>query len=216
MRLSSRLATQRTIDVILQAGCFENRAILDLGCGDGYFTIHFWEAGKPRSLTGVDAAVQAIKLANKNKGGRPIRFLVSDAHHLPYTDNSFDLVLIQSILHHDNDPKDMIREAFRLAPIILIHEPNGNNPGLKVIERMSPYHREHGEKSYNSFQFRKWIRETGGKITYHKFAGFVPMFCPNWVAKLMKWIEPSIEHTPFLRELACSVVVLVAKRASAL
>lgn len=213
-RLSSRLATQRTIDIILQAGYFENRAILDMGCGDGHFTLHFWDTGKPRSLSGVDAAAQAIKSANKNKENRPINFLVGDAHHLPYADNSFDLVLIQSILHHDHDPKDMIREAFRLAPIILIHEPNGNNQGLKVIERVSPYHREHGEKSYNTFQFRKWIRETGGELIYHKFAGFVPMFCPDWVAKLTKMIEPIIENTPFLRDLACSVVVLVAKRAS--
>lgn len=212
--LSSRLATQRTIDIILQAECFENLAILDMGCGDGYFTFHFWDSGKPRNLTGVDAATKAIQSANENKANRPIRFLVSDAHYLPFPDNSFDLVLIQSILHHDYDPKDMIREAFRLAPAILIHEPNGNNLGLKIIEKISPYHRKHGEKSYNSFQFRKWIRETDGKLFYQKFAGFVPMFCPDWVARLTKMIEPAIEKTPFLRDLACSVVVMIAKRAS--
>lgn len=200
------------MDIILETDCFENRAVLDMGCGDGYFTIHFWDTGKPRSLDGVDAAEQAIISANKKKETRPINFRVGNAHHLPYADNSFDLVLIQSILHHDNDPQDMIREAFRLAPVILIHEPNGNNLGLKIIERISPYHREHGEKSYNSFEFRKWIRETGGEITHHKFAGFVPMFCPDWIARLTKMIEPAIECIPFLRDLACSVVVLVARR----
>ncbi len=216
MRLSSRLATQRTADLILQTGCFENRRILDMGCGDGHFTLHFWDAGKPHSMVGVDAAEQAIKSANNNKGKRPICFLIGDAHHLPWSDNSFDLVLIQSILHHDQDPRDMIREAFRLAPTILIHEPNGNNLGLKVIEKISPYHRAHGEKSYNSFQFHKWIRESGGQVTSHTFAGFVPMFCPDWAAKFTKKVEPVIEHTPLLRDLACSVVVLVAERAASL
>ena len=214
MELSSRLATQRTMDIILETGYFKDRNILDMGCGDGYFTLNFWDIGKPHSMSGVDAAAQAIKLANKNKAERLISFLVGDAHHLPYADNCFDLVMIQSILHHDDDPQDMIREAFRLAPTILIHEPNGNNLGLKVIEKFSSYHRLHGEKSYNSFQFQKWIRETGGEI-YKKYAGFVPMFCPTWIAKLMKCIEPLIERIPFLRELTCSVVVLVAKRVNA-
>ncbi len=215
MQLSSRLATRRTADIILQTGCFENRRILDMGCGDGFFTLHFWDKGHPKSMIGIDAAEQAIRSANKNKGDKPIQFLVGDVHHLPWEDNSFDLVLIQSILHHDNDPKDMIREAFRLAPAILIHEPNGNNPGLKVIEKISPYHRKHGEKSYSSSQFNQWIGENGGQIIYHKFAGFVPMFCPDWAARLTKRIEPAIERIPCLRDLACSVVVLVANRASA-
>lgn len=211
--VSARLATQRTIDVILQAGLFENRSILDMGCGDGHFTFTFWDHGKPRRLMGVDAAGQAVRSANKGKGGRAIDFLVGDAHHLPYPDNSFDLVLIQSILHHDHDPGDMIREGLRLAPIILIHEPNGNNPGLKMVEKVSRYHREHGEKSYNSLQFHKWIRDAGGELVYRKFAGFVPMFCPDWVARLTKAIEPTLEKIPFIRDMACSIVVLVAKRA---
>ena len=160
MELSSRLATQRTMDIILETGYFKDRNILDMGCGDGYFTLNFWDIGKPHSMSGVDAAAQAIKLAYKNKAERLISFLVGDAHHLPYADNCFDLVMIQSILHHDDDPQDMIREAFRLAPTILIHEPNGNNLGLKVIEKFSSYHRLHGEKSYNSFQFQKWMLYT--------------------------------------------------------
>lgn len=215
LKLSSRLATQRTADIILETGCIKNRRILDMGCGDAFFTLHFWDVGKPQSMTGVDAAEQAIKSANHNKGERPISFLLGDAHRLPWEDNSFDLVLIQSILHHDHDPKDMIWEAFRLAPTILIHEPNGNNPGLKLVEKISPYHREHGEKSYNSYKFRRWIRENGGKILYHKFAGFVPMFCPDWAARLLKRVEPAIEKTPYLRNLACSVVVLIAERVGA-
>lgn len=212
MSLSSRLATQRTTDIILETGCFKNRNVLDMGCGDGYYTIRFYDEGKPRALTAIDAAAQAIKAANANKLNRSIDFLVGDAHHLPWPDHHFDLVMIQSILHHDDHPSDMIREAFRLAPLILIHEPNGNNLGLKVIEKLSPYHREHGEKSYTAYQLNHWIQENGGKILYRKFAGFVPMFCPDWVARTTKRIEPLIEGMPFARDFACSVVVIIAER----
>jgi ubiquinone/menaquinone biosynthesis C-methylase UbiE len=211
-RLSSRMATKRTFDIILDTGCFPGKSVLDMGCGDGFFTIKIFDKSKPQSMVGVDAAVQAIHAANANKNDRQIDFFAGDAHHLPWKDGQFDLVMVQSILHHDDNPGDMIREAFRLAPKILIHEPNGNNLGLKLIEKVSPYHKAHGEKSYNSYQFERWIKEAGGEKTYVKFAGFVPMFCPDWIARFTKWIEPFIEGMPGLRNLACSVVVIVAEK----
>ena len=211
-QLSSQMATRRTAAIILETGCFAGQSVLDMGCGDGFFTIKIFDQGKPRSMVGVDAAVKAVNAANKHKADRPIDFYAGDAHHLPWKDDCFDLVVIQSILHHDDNPGDMIREAFRLAPKILIHEPNGNNLGLKIIEKTSRYHREHGEKSYASQQLKQWIEKAGGTRTYIRFAGFVPMFCPDWVAKLAKWIEPMIEATPLLRDLACSVVVMIGEK----
>jgi hypothetical protein len=183
-----------------------------MGCGDGFYTFRFWDHGKPRSMVGVDAAEKAIEIANRKKGSRPITFAVGDAHHLPYPDDTFDLVLIQSILHHDDHPLDMIREAFRLAPEILIHEPNGNNPGLKVIEKVSRYHREHGEKSYTSSRLTRWIEQAGGRVVERRFAGFVPMFCPDWVARATKAVEPIVENVPVLNKLGCAVYVVVARR----
>ena len=126
-RLSSHLATQRSKDVILQLARFAGRRMLDMGCGDGFYTLYFWDHGQPRAMIGVDAAYGAIQVANSNRQGRPIGFIVGDVHRLPYPDNSFDLVLVQSILHHDDNPLGIISEAFRLAPEILIHEPNGSN-----------------------------------------------------------------------------------------
>ena len=210
--LSSKMATARSTATILGMGRFSGRSVLDMGCGDGFYTFHFWDHGKPRSMIGIDAADKAIEIANKKKGNRPITFNVGDAHHLTYPDNSFDLVLIQSILHHDDDPADMIREAFRLAPEILIHEPNGNNVGLKVIEKVSSYHREHGEKSYTSSRIAKWINQAGGRVVERRFAGFVPMFCPDWLARATKAIEPVVENVPLLNKLGCAVYVVVARR----
>jgi ubiquinone/menaquinone biosynthesis C-methylase UbiE len=212
-RLSSRLATQRTLQAILEAGDFSGRSVLDMGCGDGFFTQQIWDLGAPRSLAGVDAAEQAIKVANANKPPRPIEYIVGNAHRLPWPDNSFDVVMIQSILHHDDDPQDMIREAFRLAPEILIHEPNGNNPGLKIFEKTSSYHRQHHEKSYTSFQMNRWIKACGGKVIYRKYAGLVPMFSSDGLARTMKTIEPVLERIEFINAFCCAVVVIRAKRA---
>lgn len=210
--LSAQLATQRTTDIILQLVNFTGCSVLDLGCGDGFYTIRFFDHGNPRMITGVDLARNALGVAKMNVQNRSLHFVVSNATKLPFSDNTFDIALIQSILHHSDNPLEIIREGFRVAPQVLIHEPNGNNMGLKIIERLSSYHREHCEKSYTSRLLKNWMREAGGEVTYEKFAGFVPMFCPNWMARMMKTIEPAIEGLPFLKSLACAVYVVAGRR----
>ena len=215
-RLSCWLATGRTTDIILETGEMQGRSVLDIACGDGFYTIRFWDRGHPKQLVAADAARSAVTVGAQNSDIRPVRFLVGDAHQMPFADNSFDIVLVQSVLHHDHDPLHMLREAFRLAPRIIIHEPNGNNPGLKVIERTSRYHIEHNEKSYGTRTMKRWIKQAGGEVVYEKVAGFVPMFCPDWMAKAMKFIEPAVESIPLVRSTACAVYVMVAVRDSSI
>jgi hypothetical protein len=61
---------------------------------------------------------------------------------------------------------------------------------------------------------RHWIEEAGGRVVAGSFGGFVPMFCPDVVARGMKWVEPLVEGLPGLRELGCAIYVLVAERAA--
>ena len=211
-RLSCRLATQRLTDAILDTGRLRNRSVLDIGCGDGFFTIRFWDLAQPRSMVGLDPAGHAITVANTNKGNRPVQFLVGDAHQLPFPDDSFDLALLQGVLHHDDNPQNIIRQAFRVATEILVLEPNGNNPGLKIIEKTSRYHREHNEKSFRSKRLRRWIEESGGAVAYQRFAGFVPIFCPSAIAQTMKVLEPVVEAVPLVNQFGCSVTVIIARR----
>ena len=211
-RLSCRLATTRSTEAILETRMFPGRSVLDIACGDGYYTIQFFDRGKPSRMVGVDLAFHAVRVAHANKQTRSMQFVVGDAHRLPWPDNTFDMVLVQSILHHDDHPAGLIQEAFRVAPLVLIHEPNGNNLGLMIIERLSRYHREHHERSYTPSQLDLWIREAGGSVLRRRFAGFVPMFCPDSVARLMKAVEPILERIPLLRALACAVVVITAVR----
>jgi len=211
-QLSCKLATGRTTDIILQTGEMEGRSVLDMACGDAYYSIQFWDRAHPRKLVAADAAMNAVAVGARNSAERPISFLVCDAHSMPFASDSFDVVLLQSVLHHDENPQRMIQEAFRIAPRVIIHEPNGNNPGLKVIEKTSKYHLEHGEKSYVTKLMRRWIKEAGGSVVYTKVAGFVPMFCPDWIGRSMKFVEPVVEWIPGFRWMACAVYVMVGVR----
>ena len=212
VRLSSRMATQRSIDAISKTEQFTDRLVLDLGCGDGFYTARIWDMGRPRALVALDAAEAAVRVAASRLGERPVRFLAADGHRLPFRDDTFDVVLLQSILHHDDTPEHMVKEALRVASRMVVHEPNGNNLGLKVIERVSKYHIQHREKSYTPRRVGQWVSAAGGAVVSCGFAGFVPMFCSDLLARLMKFLEPLVEHLPVVNALGCSVYVMVVER----
>jgi SAM-dependent methyltransferase len=131
---------------------------------------------------------------------------------LPYPDNSFDVALLQAVLHHVPEPIDIIREALRLAPEIIVLEPNGYNLGLKVIERTSSYHRAHHERSYSPRRLDQWVADAGGTVVSRRFVGLVPVFCPNWMARALRVVEPVVERVPLLRDTVCALYVFQAKR----
>ena len=65
-RLSCQLATRRTTDIILETDEISGRSVLDVACGDAFYTIRFWDRGHPKRLVAADAAVTAVQV-----GARP-------------------------------------------------------------------------------------------------------------------------------------------------
>jgi SAM-dependent methyltransferase len=209
-QLSSRLAVARQQEVILQMAHLKGRSVLDVGCGDGHYTIGYWDRGEPSRCIGIDPAPNAIKVAERKKGARPIEYRVLEDNRIPFDDATFDVAIVQGVLHHADEPEVTLHEALRVAREVVILEPNGLNPGLKVIEKVSPYHLKHNERSYSPRQLRSWIESGGGHVVEEKFAIFVPMFSPDWLARLMKAVEPVVEATPGIRAVGCSVLVMRA------
>jgi SAM-dependent methyltransferase len=140
---------------------------------------------------------------------------VSSAQSLPYPDDSFDVAYFRTVLHHMDDPVAALREALRVAPLLLVIEPNGYNPGVKVIERCSSYHIEHEEKSFAPKRLDRWVGEVGGEVVSRQWVGLVPMFSPDWVAKITHRVEPVLERLPVLRAVGCAVYVFTVVRSGA-
>lgn len=212
-KLSSRLATERWLQLMLGLTELKGRSVVDIGCGDGTFTVRYWDRGEPRMMSALDPAIKALVAGAAKSRGRPIRFVAADGHHLPYADDTFDVAVLQAILHHDSDPQQTIREAFRVAREILVLEPNGYSPILKLMERMSSYHRVHEERSYTAARLQTWVEAAGGRVIKGRFGIAVPMFCPDWVARVLKFIEPPVERLPLVNRLLCAVYVFHASRA---
>src|SRR6202158_1274831 len=165
LKRSSRMVTARCLELMLGLTDLTGRSVTDIGCGDGTFTVRYWDRGKPRLMCALDPAVRAVVAGAAKRGGRPILFVAADGHHLPYANDAFDVAILRAILHHDSDPEATIREAFRVAREIVVLEPNGYSPILKVVERLSRYHRDHLERSYTAKRLRQWVEGGGGEVT---------------------------------------------------
>lgn len=210
--LSSHLANRRLTDATLATVDFRAKRVIDIGCGDGTYTVELFDRGQPRSIHGTDPAQAAIDSAREKIGARQIEFDVCSAYELPWEVGSFDIAHLRGVLHHLERPQDALREALRVAPTVVVIEPNGLNIGLKLLERVSSYHRAHQEKSYRPVRIDNWIRDQGGRVTSRQWVGLVPFFCPDWIARSLKRLEPLVEAMPVGRRVGCGVYVLVATR----
>jgi SAM-dependent methyltransferase len=213
-RLSSHLANARMTDATLALTELTGRRALDVGCGDGSYTNDLYDRGRPALLHGIDPASAAVECARQRKGHRPIQFTTGSAYELPYSDGAFDVAILRGVLHHMDQPRRAIAEALRVAATMVVLEPNGYNPVVKLLEKVSAYHREHDEKSYSPHVLNSWVVEAGGEITATRWIGLVPFFCPDLMARVLKGVEPILERTPLLRSLCCGQYVLTACRRS--
>ncbi|OYV62953.1 MAG: hypothetical protein B7X03_03670 [Parcubacteria group bacterium 21-58-10] len=90
--------------------------VLDAGCGDGVLSVQM--ANKGAIVTGCDFSEPNIAAAKKYVSQQKIanvEFLVGDAENLPFSDNSFDLVVSSHVLEHLPDFDKGLREIMRVT-----------------------------------------------------------------------------------------------------
>lgn len=205
--LSCRLANRRVSDAIRQAVDLSNKRVIDVGCGDGTYSVELLDAGAA-SVLGIDAAEEAVSRARKLADDRAsLRFETVSVQELATRRDYFDVAIIRGVLHHLDAPEAAIQAVCRIATEVVVVEPNGYNPVLKVLEKVSPYHIAHDEKSYPPRRLDSWFQHAGGQVVASSYIGLVPMFCPDWMAKLCKRLEPFLERIPVIRQLACAQYV---------
>lgn len=78
--------------------------ILDFGCGDGISLKFFNELLPNRALAGIDVSEESIAEAKKrNLSNATLKSF--DGFHVPFDDNTFDLVFVANVYHHIDHSK---------------------------------------------------------------------------------------------------------------
>jgi SAM-dependent methyltransferase len=80
--------------------------VLDVGCGDG--TLDSLLASQRGDL-----AIEGIDVLIRPDAKIPVREF--DGIAIPHADDSFDCVVFVDVLHHSRDPRQLLREAKRVA-----------------------------------------------------------------------------------------------------
>lgn len=100
-------------------------SVLDVGTGPGQIALKLAARLPGWMVIGVDRSPNMIRQALAARGAASaqeldntaaqIEFLVADANRLPFADDSFNLVICNSVLHHFGDPAKVLAEIARVA-----------------------------------------------------------------------------------------------------
>jgi SAM-dependent methyltransferase len=131
--------------------------LLDVGCGTGYFSRLFAQAGL--HVTALDPHRSALTYA-RQQGGE-IKYLQADALTLPFTNDSFDYVSAITSLCFVEPPQQALQEMWRVTRRGLV---------LGLLNKYSLlYWQKRHSKSYAGARwdrintFRKWVENLDPK-----------------------------------------------------
>ena len=104
--------------------------VLEIGVGTGADYLEWLKAGAV--ATGVDISRASLEQARRRceSAGFCPELRVADAEHLPFDDNTFDIVYSYGVMHHSPDTWQCVRQAYRvlkpggIARMMLYHHPS--------------------------------------------------------------------------------------------
>lgn len=133
--------------------------ILDIGSGPGTYTELLAKEGF--QAQGVDYSQEMVEVAKK-RTNNAIPFSVADIYHLPFKDNSFDIVICFAVFQTVEDCDRALAEIFRvLKPrgVIIITTLNRFSL-LSILSRKSP-NSSFPLIRYNPYVFSKRLSDIG-------------------------------------------------------
>ena len=148
-----RFETQPFMAKLVGFRDFARKRLLEVGCGLGTDLLEFAKGGA--LVTGVDLTPQSIELVKKRFGmeGLPVDARVSDAEHLPFEDDTFDVVYSFGVLHHTPNTQQAIDEVYRVL-----------KPGGKIVIML--YHKNslHVWLGVPLYSFWKIVKSKGSAL----------------------------------------------------
>ena len=187
--------------------------VVDIGCGDGTFTIEIAERFGPAAIRGVEPARNAVEAARARIPSRLAGSVSFEVGNIYDIENKGETVaVVRGVLHHLDRPQAAISQLTKQFTSLIVLEPNGYNPVMKIIERVSQYHRQHDERSYWPPSLNRWFTQEGFLVVAQKFFCLVPYFCPTPAAKILGRAESAIESLPVVRQICCGTNLALYRR----
>jgi ubiquinone/menaquinone biosynthesis C-methylase UbiE len=213
-------ASARLVEAFVRlTGLKPGARVADLGCGSGTFTALLARAGY--TCVGLDIS---SKLITVGRGKYPdIEFVEGDIERLPFSDASFDGVLLSGVVHHFPDPSRCAAEVFRvLRPQgrFIAFDPNRRNPFMWLYrDRASPFYSPLGvtenERPVLAGEVAAVFERAGFAVSSHYLAGLAYRYVASPRARLLlpiyNLIDAAVFGLPFMETLRPFVLTAGAK-----
>jgi len=98
--------------VLAQMPVPEHARVLELGCGPGTYVRYLGDLG--HSVVGVDYSLPSLHRAVGADEGRKGCYVAADGYHLPFTQETFDLVVCIGVFQAVCRPPDLLSEMVRV------------------------------------------------------------------------------------------------------
>lgn len=102
-----RFGQDRRLNLIRHYAPLEGARILDIGCGLGVYVRKFREFSD--RVCGIDIDPKRLREGAKTTPG----LMLAVGEHLPFPDNSFDVIVLNEVIEHVTDDAATMREALR-------------------------------------------------------------------------------------------------------
>ena len=149
----------------------KDKEVLEIATGPGLLAKHV--AHFTKKMLATDYSDGMIKEAKKGEYPNNLTFEVADATSLPYTDNSFDVVIIANALHVMANPDKALKEIDRIlredgvmiAPNFVGHNKGARSKIWSNILKLAGIKFEH---QWTPDEYIKWLDEHNWKIIFSK------------------------------------------------
>lgn len=134
------------------------KILLDVGCGSGYGANEL--SAVAQTVIGIDIWREGIIYCHSRYGDKA-SFIVASALHLPFRENTFDVVTSFQVIEHI-DPKmvnhylEEVKRVLRKGGTFILTTPNRK---LRLLPLQKPWNPEH-KKEYDAQELRRVLERT--------------------------------------------------------
>ena len=172
-------------EILKYVGKNKKNKLLDVGCGNGFFTKPF---SKIFNAKGVDFSKRMVSL-------NPVKNCeIQDAQNLNEKDSTFDIVFCSNLLHHLDEPEKAVKEMKRVSKkYIVLSEPNRNNPLMFLFSFIKK--EERGALKFTKGYLEELCKSQRLKIVKSRTLGAI---VPNKTPESLLWIFRFLDNIPIM------------------
>ena len=147
--------------------------VLDLGCGTGALMAQVLSEDAHRRVTGLDLSEGMLAQARARLGDR-VNLVQGDSEHLPFPDQSFDVVYCCDSFHHYPAPAAVLAEVGRvLVPggVFLLGDIWLPLPGRLLMNPFLRWSREGDVRIYSRQEITALMEQSFRQVTWRRAGG---------------------------------------------